>query len=132
MDSFDLRRAAEHVQIHHVRGPPWASAERHAGGAGVVGNRICKPEGHVARHLTDMEVVSTSATAPSGARSVRCQVLDEDIALVTIAGLTTLAAEPQLELHINTGFNVGLTQDEVVARPQMPLTGDTPGPGAYG
>jgi 4-carboxymuconolactone decarboxylase len=35
-------------------------------------------------------------------------------ALVTIAGLTTLAAEPQLELHINTGFNVGLTKDEVV------------------
>jgi len=34
--------------------------------------------------------------------------------LVTIAGLTTLAAEPQLELHINTGFNVGLTKDEVV------------------
>ena len=35
-------------------------------------------------------------------------------ALVTIAGLTSLAAEPQLELHINTGFNVGLTKDEVV------------------
>ena len=35
-------------------------------------------------------------------------------ALVTIAGLTALASEPQLELHINTGFNVGLTKDEVV------------------
>ena len=35
-------------------------------------------------------------------------------ALVTIAGLTSLAAELQLELHINTGFNVGLTKDEVV------------------
>jgi len=35
-------------------------------------------------------------------------------ALVTIAGLTALGTEPQLELHINTGFNVGLTKDEVV------------------
>jgi 4-carboxymuconolactone decarboxylase len=35
--------------------------------------------------------------------------------LVTIAALTTLGgAEPQLEVHINAGLNVGLTAREVV------------------
>jgi 4-carboxymuconolactone decarboxylase len=35
--------------------------------------------------------------------------------LVTISALTTLGgAEPQLEVHINAGLNVGLTASEVV------------------
>jgi 4-carboxymuconolactone decarboxylase len=35
--------------------------------------------------------------------------------LITIASLTTLGgAEPQLEVHVNAGLNVGLTANEVV------------------
>jgi 4-carboxymuconolactone decarboxylase len=35
--------------------------------------------------------------------------------LVTIAALTTLGgAEPQLEVHVNAGLNVGLTAQEIV------------------
>lgn len=35
-------------------------------------------------------------------------------AMITIAALTAIAAEPEAELWINSGFNVGLTKDEVV------------------
>ena len=35
--------------------------------------------------------------------------------LITISALTTLGgAEPQLEVHLNAGLNVGLTAEEIV------------------
>jgi 4-carboxymuconolactone decarboxylase len=34
--------------------------------------------------------------------------------LVTISTLVGLGTEPQLKLHINTGFNVGLTKEKIV------------------
>ncbi|MDV6243039.1 MULTISPECIES: carboxymuconolactone decarboxylase family protein [Rhodococcus] len=34
--------------------------------------------------------------------------------LVTISTLVALGTEPQLKLHINTGFNVGLTKEKIV------------------
>lgn len=34
-------------------------------------------------------------------------------ALVTISSLIALGTEPQVELHINTGLTVGLTEDEI-------------------
>lgn len=34
--------------------------------------------------------------------------------MVTIATLVALGTEPQLKLHINTGFNVGLTKEKIV------------------
>lgn len=34
--------------------------------------------------------------------------------IATIASLVTLGTEPQLELHINSGLNIGLTQKEIV------------------
>ncbi|MBZ9557296.1 carboxymuconolactone decarboxylase family protein [Halomonas coralii] len=36
-------------------------------------------------------------------------------ALVTIASLVTLGADPQVELHIHTGLTAGLSKEEVVA-----------------
>lgn len=36
-------------------------------------------------------------------------------ALVTIASLVTLGADPQVELHIHTGLTAGLSKDEIVA-----------------
>jgi alkylhydroperoxidase/carboxymuconolactone decarboxylase family protein YurZ len=33
---------------------------------------------------------------------------------VTISTLVALGTEPQLKLHINTGFNVGLTKEKIV------------------
>ncbi|WP_322049428.1 carboxymuconolactone decarboxylase family protein [Paraburkholderia sp. J67] len=36
-------------------------------------------------------------------------------ALVTIASLTTLGTEPEIELHIHTGLTAGLSKDEIVA-----------------
>lgn len=35
-------------------------------------------------------------------------------AMIVIAALTAIAAEPECELWINSGFNVGLTKDEIV------------------
>ncbi|MFJ8063692.1 carboxymuconolactone decarboxylase family protein [Psychrobacillus sp. NPDC096426] len=34
--------------------------------------------------------------------------------IATIASLVTLGTEPQLELHINSGLNIGLTPKEIV------------------
>jgi 4-carboxymuconolactone decarboxylase len=34
--------------------------------------------------------------------------------MVTISTLVALGTEPQLKLHINVGFNVGLTQEKIV------------------
>lgn len=36
-------------------------------------------------------------------------------AVATIASLTTLGTEPQIRLHVNTGLNVGLTLQQIVA-----------------
>ncbi len=33
---------------------------------------------------------------------------------MTISTLVALGTEPQLKLHINTGFNVGLTKEKIV------------------
>ncbi len=34
--------------------------------------------------------------------------------MVTISSLVTLGTDPQLKLHINVGFNVGLTEEKIV------------------
>ena len=39
---------------------------------------------------------------------------DKERTIATLAGLTTLGTEPQLELHINSGLNIGLTPKQVV------------------
>ncbi|WP_043932650.1 carboxymuconolactone decarboxylase family protein [Bacillus sp. EB01] len=39
---------------------------------------------------------------------------DKERTLVTLSGLTTLGTEPQLELHINNGLNIGLTSKQIV------------------
>ena len=39
----------------------------------------------------------------------RPDLTKQEQALVTISSLVTLGAEPQIELHVNTGLNVGLT-----------------------
>ncbi|MDM5332167.1 carboxymuconolactone decarboxylase family protein [Ureibacillus composti] len=39
---------------------------------------------------------------------------DKERTIATLSGLTTLGAEPQLELHINNGLNIGLTPKQVV------------------
>jgi alkylhydroperoxidase/carboxymuconolactone decarboxylase family protein YurZ len=61
---------------------------------------------------TSVDTSSNSLTA----RSISAQALDlRQRQLVTISALTTLGgAEPQLEVHINAGLNVGLTAREVV------------------
>lgn len=44
----------------------------------------------------------------------RSSLTKEEQALTTISSLVTLGVEPQIELHINTGLTVGLTQDQIV------------------
>ena len=44
----------------------------------------------------------------------RDSLTQKEQTLVTIASLTALGIEPQLKLHINVGFNVGLTQEQIV------------------
>lgn len=44
----------------------------------------------------------------------RTSLTQQEQTLVTIATLVALGTEPQLKLHINTGFNVGLTKDKIV------------------
>lgn len=39
---------------------------------------------------------------------------DQQRTLCTISSLVTLGTEPQLELHINSGLNIGLTPKEIV------------------
>ena len=34
--------------------------------------------------------------------------------MVTISALVALGTDPQLKLHINVGFNVGLTEEKIV------------------
>lgn len=44
----------------------------------------------------------------------RKDLTQQEQTLVTIATLVALGTEPQLKLHIRTGFNVGLTQEKIV------------------
>lgn len=44
----------------------------------------------------------------------RDSLTQQEQTLVTISMLTALGIEPQLKLHINVGFNVGLSQDQIV------------------
>ncbi|MBS2937950.1 carboxymuconolactone decarboxylase family protein [Nocardioides sp. J2M5] len=44
----------------------------------------------------------------------RDSVTQQEQTLVTISMLTALGIEPQLKLHINVGFNVGLSQEQIV------------------
>ncbi|MCZ4278241.1 carboxymuconolactone decarboxylase family protein [Rhodococcoides yunnanense] len=44
----------------------------------------------------------------------RTSLSQQEQTLVTISTLVALGTEPQLKLHINTGFNVGLTQEKIV------------------
>ena len=47
---------------------------------------------------------------------------------MTISTLVGLGTEPQLKLHINTGFNVGLTKEKIVgALSTASPTSDSPG-----
>ena len=44
----------------------------------------------------------------------RTSLTQQEQTLVTISTLVALGTEPQLKLHINTGFNVGLTKEKIV------------------
>lgn len=44
----------------------------------------------------------------------RDSLTQQEQTLVTISTLVALGTEPQLKLHINTGFNVGLTKKQIV------------------
>lgn len=44
----------------------------------------------------------------------RTSLTQHEQTLVTIATLAALGTEQQLKLHINTGFNVGLTREKIV------------------
>lgn len=44
----------------------------------------------------------------------RTNLTQQEQTMVTIAALVALGTEPQLKLHINTGFNVGLTKEKIV------------------
>ena len=44
----------------------------------------------------------------------RTNVPQQEQTLATISTLVALGTEPQLKLHINTGFNVGLTKEKIV------------------
>ncbi|MGZ4493609.1 MAG: carboxymuconolactone decarboxylase family protein [Nocardioides sp.] len=44
----------------------------------------------------------------------RDSLTQQEQTLVTISTLVALGTEPQLKLHINTGFNVGLTKAQIV------------------
>jgi 4-carboxymuconolactone decarboxylase len=44
----------------------------------------------------------------------RTALSQQEQTLVTIATLVALGTEPQLKLHINVGFNVGLTKEKIV------------------
>ncbi|CAM5199728.1 hypothetical protein UACE39S_05815 [Ureibacillus acetophenoni] len=39
---------------------------------------------------------------------------DKERTIATLSGLTTLGTEPQLELHINNGLNIGLSAKQIV------------------
>jgi 4-carboxymuconolactone decarboxylase len=44
----------------------------------------------------------------------RTSLTQHEQTLVTISALVALGTEPQLKLHINVGFNVGLTKEKIV------------------
>ncbi|GAB3940966.1 carboxymuconolactone decarboxylase family protein [Corynebacterium tapiri] len=44
----------------------------------------------------------------------RDSLTPQEQTMSTIASLATLGTEPQLKLHINAGFNVGLSKDQIV------------------
>lgn len=44
----------------------------------------------------------------------RDSLSQQEQTLVTISMLTALGIEPQLRLHINVGFNVGLTREQII------------------
>ena len=44
----------------------------------------------------------------------RSSLTQQEQTLVTISTLVGLGTEPQLKLHINVGFNVGLTKEKIV------------------
>lgn len=44
----------------------------------------------------------------------RTSLTQQEQTMATIATLTALGTEPQLKLHINVGFNVGLTKEKIV------------------
>ncbi|WP_422935089.1 carboxymuconolactone decarboxylase family protein [Sinomonas sp. P47F7] len=44
----------------------------------------------------------------------RKSLTQQEQTMVTISTLVALGTEPQLKLHINTGFNVGLTKEKIV------------------
>ena len=44
----------------------------------------------------------------------RTSLTQQEQTMVTISTLVALGTEPQLKLHINTGFNVGLTKEKIV------------------
>lgn len=44
----------------------------------------------------------------------RDSLTQQEQTMVTISTLVALGTEPQLKLHINTGFNVGLTKEKIV------------------
>lgn len=51
---------------------------------------------------------------PFGEIYTRDALTNQQQTMVTISALTALGTEPQLELHINSCFNVGLTKKQVV------------------
>lgn len=44
----------------------------------------------------------------------RKSLTQQEQTMVTIASLVALGTDPQLKLHINVGFNVGLTKEKIV------------------
>ena len=44
----------------------------------------------------------------------RTSLTQQEQTMVTISTLVALGTEPQLKLHINVGFNVGLTKEKIV------------------
>lgn len=44
----------------------------------------------------------------------RTGLSQQEQTMVTIATLVALGAEPQLKLHLNVGFNMGLTREKIV------------------
>lgn len=44
----------------------------------------------------------------------RTSLTPQEQTMVTISTLVALGAEPQLKLHMNVGFNVGLTKEKIV------------------
>ena len=49
-----------------------------------------------------------------GAIYSRTSLTQQEQTMVTISTLVALGTEPQLKLHINVGFNVGLTKEKIV------------------